>query len=101
MVSFSHEGVYTRADISIANHTDTPLNMSPEDFRVEVLTPKPKVLLYISPAHLAPPPPPLPPAPTPAPAPPPPPAAAFLETKANPAPQTTDVEALYAAAEQK
>jgi hypothetical protein len=62
MVSISNEGVYTRADISIANHTDTPLNMSPEDFRVEVLTPKPKVLLYIAPAHLVLPPPPLPPA---------------------------------------
>jgi hypothetical protein len=63
MVSVSSEGVYTRADVSIANHTDTPLNMSPEDFRVEVLTPKPKVLLYISPANLVLPPPPLPPAP--------------------------------------
>jgi hypothetical protein len=58
MVSISHEGVYTRADVSIANHTDTPLSMSPEDFRVEVLTPKPKVLLYVSPANLVLPPPP-------------------------------------------
>jgi hypothetical protein len=98
MVSISNEGVYTRADVSIANHTDTPLNMSPEDFRVEVLTPKPKVLLYISPANLVLPPPPLPPAPA---ATPPSPAAAFVETKAEPAPQSTDVEALYAAAEQK
>jgi hypothetical protein len=98
MVSISHEGVYTRADVSIANHTDTTLNMSPEDFRVEVLTPKPKVLLYISPAHLVLPPPPLAPAPA---AVPPPHAAAFTETKAAPAPQSTDVEALYAAAEQK
>jgi hypothetical protein len=99
MVSISNEGVYTRADVSIANHTDTPLNMSPEDFRVEVLTPKPKVLLYISPANLVLPPPPLPPAPaanTPRP-----PAATFVETKTSPAPQSTDVEALYAAAEQK
>jgi hypothetical protein len=63
MVAISSEGVYTRADVSIANHTDTPLSMTPEDFRVEVLTPKPKVLLYISPAHLVLPPPPLPPAP--------------------------------------
>jgi hypothetical protein len=99
MVSISNEGLYTRADVSIANHTDTPLNMSPEDFRVEVLTPKPKVLLYISPANLVLPPPPLPPAPaanTPRP-----PAATFAETKAGPPPQTTDVEALYAAAEQE
>jgi hypothetical protein len=101
MVAISHEGVYTRADVSIANHTDTPLNMSPEDFRVEVLTPKPKVLLYISPANLVLPPPPLPPAPAAKPLTPLPPAAGFVETKADPAPQTTDVEALYAAAEQK
>jgi hypothetical protein len=71
MVAISHEGVYTRADVSIANHTDTPLNMSPEDFRVEVLTPKPKVLLYVPPANLVLPPPPAPkaaaaPAPRPA-----------------------------------
>ena len=52
MVSISNEGGYTRADVSITNHTDTPLNMTPEDFRVEVLTPKPKVLLYIPPANL-------------------------------------------------
>ena len=100
MVSISNEGVYTRADVSIANHTDTPLNMSPEDFRVEVLTPKPKILLYVSPANLVLPPPPLPPAPITAPkATPPTHAAAFTQTDTNPAP--TDVEALYAAAEQK
>ena len=58
MVSISNEGVYTRADVSITNHTDTPLSMSPEDFRVEVLTPKPKVLLYVPPANLVLPPPP-------------------------------------------
>jgi hypothetical protein len=96
MVAISHEGGYTRADVSIANHTDTALSMTPEDFRVEVLTPKPKVLLYISPANLVLPSPPLPPAPA---ATPPPPAASLAETKA--APQPTDVEALYAAAEQK
>jgi len=101
MVSISNEGVYTRADVSIANHTDTPLSMTPEDFRVEVLTPKPKVLLYISPANLVLPPPPLPPAPAASAPAPPPSAAAFIETKANPAPPSTDVEALYAAAEQK
>jgi hypothetical protein len=71
MVSITNEGVYTRADVSITNHTDTPLNMSPEDFRVEVVTPKPKVLLYVSPANVVLPPPPAPravaaPAPQPA-----------------------------------
>jgi len=58
MVSISSEGVYTRADVSIANHTDTPLSMTPQDLRPEVLTPKPKVLLYIPPARLVLPPPP-------------------------------------------
>ena len=96
MVSISHEGVYTRADVSIANHTDTPLSMSPEDFRVEVLTPKPKVLLYVSPAKLVLPPPPLPPAPAAAPTPTPP---SPTEAQTNPA--APDVEALYAAAQQK
>ncbi|MCU1249326.1 MAG: hypothetical protein JWQ49_2355 [Edaphobacter sp.] len=104
MVAISKEGVYTRADVSIANHTDMPLSMSPEDFRVEVLTPKPKVLLYISPANLVlpPPPPPLPPAPAATPAATPPPhAAAFTGTTPPPTPPPTDVESLVAAAEQK
>ena len=65
MVSVSREGIYTRADVSVTNKTDMPLNVTPDDFRVEVVTPKPKVLNYISPANLN-----LPPAqPTPAPAP--------------------------------
>jgi hypothetical protein len=107
MVSISHEGVYTRADVSIANHTDTPLNMSPEDFRVEVLTPKPKVLLYIPPANLVLPPPALPPAAataTPAPqstTPATTPTAAAAQAEASPTPPPTDVEVLYAVAEQK
>ncbi|MBB5341622.1 hypothetical protein [Tunturiibacter gelidoferens] len=49
MVSISKEGPYTRADVSIANNTVMPQNVTPEDFRVEVITPKPKVLLYVSP----------------------------------------------------
>jgi hypothetical protein len=109
MVSISNEGVYTRADVSIANHTDTPLSMSPEDFRVEVVTPKPKVLLYIPPADVnlpSPPTPKIPAASTPQPAhqafvaapQPTAPAAADSDT---PAPQPTDVEVLYAVAEQK
>jgi hypothetical protein len=92
MVSISHEGMYTRADVSIANHTDTTLNMSPEDFRVEVLTPKPKVLLYIPPAHLVLPPPPAPAATAPA-TPPPPTAAAFLPKSPAPATPATATHA--------
>ncbi|HEX4577401.1 MAG TPA: hypothetical protein VH117_08615, partial [Edaphobacter sp.] len=113
MVSVSNEGVYTRADVSITNHTDTSLSMTPEDFRVEVVTPKPKVLLYVSPANVTLPPPPVaraargPQTPTPThqafvtPTPqetPNPPATA--ETESTPASQSTDVEALYAVAEQ-
>jgi hypothetical protein len=52
MVAISHEGPYTRADISVTNKTDMPLSLTPDDFRVEVLTPKPKVLLYVPPANL-------------------------------------------------
>ena len=37
MVSISNEGVYTRADVSIANNTALPFNLSPQDFRVEVV----------------------------------------------------------------
>ena len=60
MVSISNEGAYTRADVSIANHLDYPQNVSPQDFRVEVVAPKPRVLLYVPPSELqnvAPPPP--------------------------------------------
>ncbi len=83
MVSITNEGVYTRADVSITNHTDTPLSMTPEDFRVEVVTPKPKVLLYVPPANVVLPPPP-PPAPQAAVAPAPQPAgaASFVPTSA-------------------
>ncbi len=52
MVSISREGSYTRADVSVTNNTDMPLSVSPEDFRVEVVTPKPRVLLYVPPAEL-------------------------------------------------
>jgi hypothetical protein len=52
MVSISNEGSYTRADVSITNHQDYPQNLSPQDFRVEVVSPKPKVLLYVPPAEL-------------------------------------------------
>jgi hypothetical protein len=52
MVSISREGIYTRADVSITNNTDMPLSVSPEDFRIEEVSPKPKVLLYVPPAEL-------------------------------------------------
>jgi hypothetical protein len=52
MVSVSREGVYTRADVSITNNSGLPLSLTPDDFRVEVVTPKPKVLLYVQPADL-------------------------------------------------
>src|ERR1700753_2491375 len=57
MVAVTHEGSYTRADVSITNKTDAPLNVTPDDFRVEVLTPKPRVLNYVPPANLVLPPP--------------------------------------------
>ncbi len=52
MVAISKEGAYTRADVSVYNKTDTPLNLTPDDFRVEVVTPKPKILNYIPPSKL-------------------------------------------------
>jgi hypothetical protein len=52
MASISKEGAYTRADVSIANHQDYPQAVSPQDFRVEVVSPKPRVLLYIPPPEL-------------------------------------------------
>jgi hypothetical protein len=80
MVAVSHEGSYTRADVNIINKSDLPLNISPDDFRVEVLTPKPKVLNYIPPADLnLPSPPALQPIPTPQPS-------------ASPAPQSPETE---------
>ena len=60
MVAISHEGNYTRADVSITNHTDAPFALTPDDFRIEVVTPKPKVLLYVPSANLVLPPPPVP-----------------------------------------
>ena len=52
MVSISNEAAYTRADVSIENHADYSQNISPQDFRVEVLSPKPRVLLYVPPSEL-------------------------------------------------
>ena len=94
MVAITHEGSYTRADVSITNKTDTPLNVTPDDFRVEVLTPKPRVLNYVPPANLVlpPPPPQAPPvaaASTPQPAI----ASAFQSQSPVPAPETAAVPA--------
>jgi len=88
MVSVSREGIYTRADVSVTNKTDTPLNVTPDDFRVEVVTPKPKVLNYISPANLNLPP--AQPAPTPAPQSPLPPVAAGFAASPAPTPAVDD-----------
>jgi hypothetical protein len=52
MVFLSTEGRYTRADVSITNLTPTPINLSPEDFRIEALTAKSKVFLYVPPSQL-------------------------------------------------
>src|SRR5271168_428618 len=52
MVFLSSEGRYTRADVSITNLTPTPINLSPEDFRIEALTSKSRVFLYVPPSQL-------------------------------------------------
>jgi hypothetical protein len=52
MVFLSNEGRYTRADVSITNLTPTPINLTPEDFRIEALTSRAKVFPYIPPSQL-------------------------------------------------
>jgi hypothetical protein len=52
MASISREGDYMRADVSIFNSSGLPLNLAPDDFRIEVLSPKARILTYISPADL-------------------------------------------------
>lgn len=52
MASISREGNYLRADVSISNNSGLPLDLTPDDFRIEVLSPKVKVLTYLSPADL-------------------------------------------------
>ena len=51
MVSLSNEGRYTRADVSITNLTATPIELSPESFRIEALA-RPKVFPYVPPSQL-------------------------------------------------
>ena len=52
MVFLSTEGRYTRADVSITNLTPAPINLSPEDFRIEAATARSKVFLYVPPSQL-------------------------------------------------
>jgi len=52
MVFLSTEGRYTRADVSITNLTRTPINLSPEDFRIQALTSRSKVFFYVPPSQL-------------------------------------------------
>jgi hypothetical protein len=52
MVFLSNEGPYTRADVSITNLTPNPINLSPEDFRIEALNSRSKVFLYVPPSQL-------------------------------------------------
>jgi hypothetical protein len=52
MVFLSTEGRYTRADVSITNLTPTPINLSPQDFRIEALTSRLKVFPYVPPSQL-------------------------------------------------
>ncbi|HEX3966855.1 MAG TPA: hypothetical protein VHW70_02705 [Edaphobacter sp.] len=51
MVYLSNEGRYTRADVSITNLTRTPIDLSPESFRIEALV-RPRVFPYVSPSRL-------------------------------------------------
>jgi hypothetical protein len=52
LVFLSTEGRYTRADVSITNFTPTPINLSPEDFRIEAINSRSKVFLYVPPSQL-------------------------------------------------
>jgi hypothetical protein len=52
MVSLSSQGRYTRADVSITSLIPTPTKLSPEDFRIESLTPSSKVFRYVPPSQL-------------------------------------------------
>ncbi len=52
MVTLSNEGRYTRADVSITNLSHTPINLSPEDFRIQALTPHARVFPYVPPSQI-------------------------------------------------
>lgn len=52
MVFLSTEGRYTRADVSITNLTPTPINLSPQGFRIEALASRSRVFPYVPPSQL-------------------------------------------------
>lgn len=52
MASISREGIYTRADLSIINTSGLPLNLMPDDFRVETVASKPQIFTCLAPREL-------------------------------------------------
>jgi hypothetical protein len=52
MVFLSSEGRYTRADVSITNHTPNPINLTPEDFHIQALASRSRVFFCIPPSQL-------------------------------------------------
>lgn len=52
MAALTREGQYIRGDLSIANKMDIPQNLSPQDFRIETDSSKPRSLRYVSPSDL-------------------------------------------------
>src|SRR5258708_27397436 len=51
MVFLSNEGRYTRADVSITNLTPAPINLTPEDFRLQAHPSQSRVFLPIPPSQ--------------------------------------------------
>src|SRR6266704_3092294 len=49
MVFLSSEGRYTRADVSITNLTPVPINLTPEDFRIQPPAPPSQASLSLPP----------------------------------------------------
>ena len=100
MVSFSKDGDYTRADVTISNHSGLPLKLTPDDFRIEVHSPKTSILLYVPPADLKNvlPPPAIPPLPVEDAAPV---IAASPQMLLASNPPTTNIDELYAAAKKR
>jgi len=103
MASLSKEGNYMRADVSISNNSSLPLDLTPDDFRIEVLSPKVKVLTYVSPADLKdiPPSPSIRPLSSESPGGTATPSAHVLEVSTLPAAQNPSIEEIYAAAKKR